>query len=492
MTAFEVIPDALALVSRPETLGFLLIGTLFGLVIGLLPGVGGIVGLSLILPFLFGMDPVNGMALMVGAIAVTSTSDTFASVLLGIPGSVGSQATILDGYPLAQQGQAKRALSAAFMASLFGGVIGALSLFSLAAVARPIVLAMASPELFMLGLFGLSMVALLSRGAPLPGVLMGLFGLLVGTVGAAPIDAVPRFTFGSFYLWDGIPFAVMAMGLFAVPELVDLLRKGDTIAEVGRLEGRRMDGFLDVVRHKWLVVRSSMVGTVVGLVPGLGGAVVDWIAYGAAKQSARDSEMFGKGDIRGVIAPEAANNSKDGGSLIPTLLFGIPGSAGMAVMLTGIAILGFNPGPAMVERDFDITVAIVLLLVGSNVIGTIICLYMGGWVARASLVKVHLLVPFLASLLVIASYQSTRSPLDLVVFIAIGLFGWLLKRLQWPRPPFLIGLALAAGIERTLMRSSTIYGWRWVLRPGVIIIGLITITFVVLAIRKKSEGIMDI
>jgi putative tricarboxylic transport membrane protein len=483
--------EALLTLLRPVNLGFMLVGVSAGMAVGILPGLGGTVGLSLLLPFVFGMEAEQAIALLIGMAAVVHTADTFPSVLLGVPGSSGSQATIMDGYPLARRGEAGRALGAAFSASLVGGLVGAVTLFLILPIARPIVLAFGSPELFMLALLGLSIVGILSGSHPIRGVLMALLGLLLGAVGAAPATPFYRFTFDQLYLYDGIPLAVLALGLFALPELLDLLATGTRIADVADVDARGWrTGVRDVIREKALVFRSSVLGVGVGFIPGLGGAVVDWLSYGIAAQTSKGGEGFGKGDIRGVIAPESSNNAKEGGALIPTLLFGIPGSGTTAILLGGLILLGLQPGPRMVRDELPLTLVVVWTLALANVFGTLACLSLSGFVARISRVPPAILAPFLLVVMMAGAFQSSRSWGDLVTFVVVGFLGWVLRRLDYPLPPILIGFVLAASIERNLFISVSRYGWDWLLSPAVIGIGLVTIMLTALGVRLNRKRLV--
>ena len=479
----EAALEALGLILEPARLGWMLAGCGVGLLVGLLPGLGGTVGMSILLPFVFGMDAYSGVALLLGMAAVVHTGDTFPSVLIGVPGSSGSQATIMDGYPLARQGQAARALGAAFFVSMVGGLIGAVVLFATLSVARPLVLALGSPELFMMAVFGLSMVGVLSRGSALLGVLSGLAGLLLGSIGGAPGVPVYRYTFDWLYLFDGIPLPVLALGLFAVPEMLDLLTSRTSIAGEGGMRGRLVDGIRDAIHHRWLVLRSAALGSTLGALPGIGGSVIDWIAYGLAKQSARDPERFGQGDIRGVIGPESANNAKEGGALIPTLLFGVPGSGTTAMLLGGLVLLGVQPGPSMIGENLPVTLSIVWTLALANVVGAGACLLLAGPVARLSFIPAARLVPFLLVVMTLAAYQSTRHWGDIIVFLGVGLLGWLMKKAAWPRAPLLIGFVLSLVTERYLHLSISRYGAEWLLFPGVIAIAALTALSLVLALR---------
>jgi len=481
--------NALLALLEPTRIAMMVAGIAIGLGVGLVPGLSGTVGMSLVLPFIFGLDPSSAMALLIGMVAVIHTADTFPSILLGVPGSSGSQATIVDGYPLARRGEASRALSAAFFSSMAGGVIGAVAVFLFLPLARPLVLALGSPELFMLAVLGLSMVGVLAGRRPLLGILSGIIGLLLGAIGAAPAVPHYRFTFEALYLFDGIPLAVVALGLFALPELLDLLVRGRPIAAAPRIGSGWMTGLKDVVENRWLVLRSSVLGVAVGIIPGLGGSVVDWLSYGQAVQTSRDRENFGRGDIRGVIAPESSNNAKEGGTLIPTLIFGIPGSGTTAVLLGGLLLLGLEAGPQMLTGNLQVTLVILWTLALANVLGTFACLLPSRFIARLCFVPAARLAPFLIVIMLFGAYQSTRHWGDLVAFGVIGIFGWVMRQNGWPRPPLLIGFVLAAGAERYLWISWTRYGWEWLLRPGVLVIGAVTIVLTIAGARMKQSAV---
>jgi putative tricarboxylic transport membrane protein len=488
---FDAALEALLIVLDPSRIPYMLLGTAVGMSIGLLPGLSGTVGMSILLPFIYGMDPYTGMALLIGMAAVVHTGDTFPSVLLGIPGSSGSQATIMDGYPLAKKGEASRALGAAFFCSMVGGIVGAVALFAAIPIAKPLVMAFGSPELFMLSMLGLSMVGILASSSPLRGIIVGLLGLMLGSVGGAPAVAEYRYTFEWIYLFNGVPLAVLALGLFAFPEMVDLLAENKSISQKTKLGGSSLAGIKDAIKNKWLVARSAVLGSLIGFIPGLGGSVVDWISYGVGKQTTKDNENFGKGDIRGVIAPESANNAKEGGALIPTLLFSIPGSGTTAILLGGLTLLGLQAGPSMITTDLPITLTIIWTLALANIVGATACLILSKHISKLSLIPATKLVPFLLILLLVGSYQSTRHIGDLILFIAIGLLGWVMKRLDWPRPPLLIGFVLASGAERYLWLSMSRYEFNWLMRPGVIVISVIIVLLLIggCKLKKTGEGV---
>jgi TctA family transporter len=460
---------------------------LLGLSIGILPGLGGIVGMTILLPVIYGMEVHAAFALLIGMVAVIPTSDTFPSVMMGIPGSSASQATIMDGYPLAKKGEAARALGAAFTASLIGGLIGATVLMLIIPIARPVVLAFGSPELFMLALLGMSMVGVLSGNRPIRGILAAGLGLTLGALGDAPAVPVYRYTFGIEYLMDGIPLVIVGLGLFAFPEIIDLLIKGRSISETTTLGRGWLDGVKDALRHKFIILRCSIIGVIIGFLPGLGGSVVDWIAYGHVIQTSKDREKFGSGDIRGVLAPESANNAKEGGGLIPTFLFGIPGSGSMAVFLGGLLILGIQPGPSMLTENLDLVYTAIWSLALANVFGAGLSILLSKPITRLTVIPFNLMAPFIILIITFAAYQATQSWGDLIALLVMGGLGWLMKQYSWPRPAALIGFVLARNLESYLFISVQRYGWGWFGRPGVIILAAITIVSVALSALYQQK-----
>lgn len=468
---------------EPGHLFYLFLGTVMGLMVGILPGLGGIAGLSIVLPFVFGMEPTNALAMMVGLLAPTATSDTFPSVLMGIPGTSASQATVLDGFPLAKRGEGARALGAAFTASLFGGLFGAAVLTVSIFAARPIILAMGFGEQLLLIVLALSMIGMLTGASALKGLATCVVGLLIGSIGAAPATGEFRMTFDVIYLSEGIPIVIIGLGMFAMPEIVELLRGSDTIAEKGTLGHGWVRGFKDAFEHKWIVIRCSIIGAIVGALPGLGGSVVDWIAYGHVVQTSRDRENFGKGDIRGVLAPESANNAKEGGAMIPTLLFGIPGSGSYAVLLSGFILVGIEPGVTMITETLDLTFVMIWSLALSNVLGAGLCLLLANYVALLTTIRYALLAPFMLVLIFFAAFQATRDWSDLLALFVFGTLGMFMKRFGWSRPALLIGYFLAPRLEPKIYQAQQVYGWTFFERPIVIALVILTVLSIYAAWR---------
>ena len=485
----DVIFGALAEVVTPLRLMFMMLGVSVGLVIGVLPGLGGIAGLSLLLPFIYGMDQTSALAMLIGLVAVIPTSDTFSSVLMGIPGSSASQATVLDGFPLARQGEAARALSAAFFASMLGGLFGALVLTGAVLAARPIILLFGSSELFMLTLFGLSTVAALSGGNLAKGVASACLGLAFGMIGAAPATGEYRMDFDTLYLSDGLPLVVVGLGIFALPELFNLLRSGGSIAKANALGSGWIQGVRDVLANPWLVLRCSGIGALIGAIPGIGGSVVDWIAYSHAMQTTKDTSKFGKGDIRGVIAPESANNATQGGALLPTLLFGIPGSGSMAIFLAGMILLGLQPGPAMADRNLDVTYTIIWSLAIANFAGTALCIALAPGIAKLTTIRYALIAPFMIMIISFAAFQATRSYYDMLALFGVGIIGLFLRRFGWSRPAFLIGFVLSLGAERYLYQAVQFSGWDFLTRPIALFILALTALSLWSGVRRSKAAV---
>lgn len=470
-----------------QHLSYMFLGIALGLAIGVLPALGGIAGLSLLIPFIYGMDQVSALAMLIGLLAIMPTGDTFSSILLGIPGGSSSQATVLDGFPLAKKGEAARALSTAFISSMFGGIFGAVVLTGFVFIARPVILAFGSAELFMLALLGLSMVAVLSGRSLVKGIAACCLGLVIGSIGAAPATGEFRLVYDIEYLYDGIPLVVVGMGVFAIPEIVDLMRSNSAIAGEMPLGKGWTRGIRDWANNWFLSLRCAAVGCIVGVIPGLGGSVVDWIAYGHAVQTTKDTSNFGKGDIRGVIAPESANNAMTGGAMLPTILFGIPGSGAMAVFLGCMVLIGIEPGPSMVTTDLHLTYTMIWSLALANIFGALACVALARPISGLTKVPFQYMAPFLMVMIAFAAFQSTRSVNDLLALLALGVVGVLMKRFGWSRPALLIGYVLAPQAETFLYQAVQFNGWEFLTRTGVIIIGLMTLASVFFGLRNRVD-----
>ena len=488
----EAALEALAGVLQPEAFTFMCLGVAIGSLVGFLPGIGGPSTLAIMLPFVMTMkDPLLVIALLVGMDAVGNTASAFTSILISVPGSSGSQATVLDGYPMAKNGEAARALSASFVASLLGGLFGALVLFASLPVLRPLVLAFSSPEFFILTLWGVSMVGILSGNAPIKGLLAGIVGVLIGTVGMDAKSGIERFAFNTPYLWEGVDLVLVALGMFGIPEVIDLASRKGTIAKAEEFGHGYWQGIVDVFIHWWLLIRTSIVGAWVGFLPGLGSSVADWFAYAHAVQTEKNRENFGKGDVRGVIASEGANNAKEGGDYIPTLAFGIPGGTSTALVLTAFIAVGINPGPEMLTTQLNLTFAVIWTLVIANVFATAICMLFAKPIAKLCFLPFYAIVPPIVAFIFIGAFAANFHSYDLIALMVFSSLGFFMRRHGWPRAPLVLGLVLGEKMELYLWLSYTRYGFEWLGRPMVIaliILLVLSIAYpIITGLRNKRD-----
>jgi TctA family transporter len=485
----DALLTAMAEIFRPWPMFLMLIGILGSSFFAALPGIGVLLLITIVLPFAITLDPYPAIAFLLGIGAVSNTANTFPSVLISVPGSAGSQATIVDGFPMAQKGEARRAFGAAFTASPLGGIFGAVVLLLSLPILKPLVLSFGSPEFLMLVIWGLSAVGVLSGTAPIKGLLAAIFGVLVSTVGMDNKTGIERFAFGGEYLVDGISLILVGLGIFAVPEMIALAVRRSSVAESEGLGHGTWQGVKDVFENWWLVIRCSLVGVWVGVLPGLGSSVADWFAYAHAVQTEKNTENFGKGDVRGVIAPEASNNAKEGGALIPTIAFGIPGSTSLALMLVVFISVGITPGSDMLTTQLPYTMAMIVVLVVSNIIAAGLALGAAGQFAKLSLMPFYIIVPMTLILCVSAAYAAHYVWWDILTFLTFSVLGYLMKLFDWPRPPLLVAVVLGGQMEGYLWLSNARYGWEWLLQPGVLaILLLVVVTLVVPIYRRLRRG----
>jgi TctA family transporter len=488
--------SALIIVFDPARFSIICFGVVLGLIIGAIPGIGGLAGMALLIPFTYAMDAHTALAFLIGMWAVTATSDTIPAILFGVPGAIGSAATVLDGYPMAKRGEAGRAFGASFSASIFGGLFGAVLLGISIPILQPFMLAIGSPDLLAVCVLGLTLIASISQGATLKGLTVAMFGVLLAGIGDEAQTGTLRWTFDQIYLWDGIQIQSLALGLFAVPELIDMaiarlsLSTAQPIAGIFR---EQLRGVRDVIKNWRLVLNSSTLGVVLGSIPGMGAPIIDWLAYGSAARMLKGaSETFGKGDVRGVIASEAANNAREGGALIPTLAFGLPGSPSMALLLGAFLAHGITPGPKLLTTQLDITFTMVWSLALANVVGAGICFLFASQLAKLAAVRWNMLVPVVLAICFVGAYQGSRSYGDLVTLIAFGVIGWFMKRYGWARAPLILGFILGKLIEKYLFISVGRYGFTWLERPMVIVVFgialLVIIRPVLLAAYRYVSG----
>jgi putative tricarboxylic transport membrane protein len=457
---WDAITTGLASVVTVQALIFMTIGVIYGLFIGVLPGLGGITAMALLLPFSYGYPPGATLALLLGAHIGTIWGDSVTSILFNVPGSGKSIALLFDGYPMTKKGEAKRALGASAMAALLGGIIGAIFLALCIPVIRPIMLAFGPAEYLVMALWGMTLIATFSEGSVIKGMIAGCVGILIAYIGMDPVTATPRYTFGSIFLMDGISFPVATIGLFAVAEMMKLYVKGDAIVsrDISAEKSTVLEGVMDTLRRWGLVMRSSALGLWIGVLPGIGASVGGIAAYAQAVQTSKHPEEFGKGNVEGVIAPDATLGANEGGGLLPTLAFGIPGGESMAILLLAFIGLGIVPGTDMLTNRLDIVFSLVWIVVLASILTTVIGLFISPYLARMPNIDANLMVPIVLAICFVGAFSTRGLMGDVTVCAMFGVLGFLMDKYRYSRANLVIGMVLAEMIERSLHLSISLYG----------------------------------
>ncbi|MBI4206727.1 MAG: tripartite tricarboxylate transporter permease [Betaproteobacteria bacterium] len=492
----EAIASGLAALLTPQAILFMVIGVIYGLIIGILPGLGGVVAMALLLPFTYGFEPAATLALLLGAHIATVWGDSVTSILFSVPGSAKGLSLCFDGYPMTKQGQATRALAASATGALLGGVIGAVFLALSIPLIRPVILALGPSEYLMMALWGLTIIATFSEGSLIKGLTASALGVLVAFIGMDVVTATPRFTFGSEFLMDGISFPVAMIGLFAVAEMMKLYLKGTSIVDRALIKevSTVWQGIKDAFRHWWLVVRSSLLGLWIGVLPGVGASVAGLAAYAQAMQTSKNPERFGKGAVEGVIAPDATMGANEGGGLMPTLAFGIPGGESMALLLVAFIGLGVVPGPEMLTKNLSLVFSMVWIIVIANVLVTLIGLAICPYLARLPTLHANLMVPTVLSVCFVGAFATRGHIEDVVVAFVFGVLGYVMDKYRYSRANFVIGMVLATMIERNLHISLTLHGEFFIFtRPLTLILFIFVIVTTALPFirnrrRKKAQA----
>ena len=453
----------------PNVLSFIALGAVFGLIIGAIPGLSGHFAMALVLTFLYAMDPQPGLAFLLAAHATVAQGGGLTAILFSTPGTGQNAATLLDGPKMRDKGQAGRAVGAAMTACFLGATFGAIVLALLIPVLREVVLYFGTSEIFMLAVLGLVFVVVLGRRdlmRSLVAALLGLFLSLVGTDNATNKD---RFTAGSEIFADGLALVPVVLGLFAMAEMIALSQRGGVLnpeTQNGRSrQAQIFQGVRDAFVHWWLIIRCSSIGTAMGIVPGLGSAAASFVAYGHARQTSKTPELFETGTIEGVIAPEAANDAVEGGALASTVAFGIPGSSSMAILLSGLLILGIEPGPRMLNDGVDILFLMVFTIVIANLIGTVFGMALANPLTRLSTLPAYFMVPGITAIIIAGAYAYGSSIGDVWIVVIFGLVGYLCSILRYSRAALLIGFVLGGPIEYNLHLSLQLKGAGFVFEP---------------------------
>lgn len=457
----DALLGGLLALADPSLLLVLVGATLLGVVIGALPGLNATTGAALLLPFTLTMEPVPAIATLTAIYCAATFAGAITAILINTPGTSASATTCLDGYPMAVRGEAGRALGLAVVSSTIGGVFSILCLMLAAPLLARAAYQFAPPEYFALTLFGLSMLATIGDGAPVRNVIAGLLGVFLAVVGVDNMTSVERFTFGSNDLYDGIGFVPVMIGIFGISELLVQSQLLDRVRERVAMKAVQLPSREDY-RTVWkTILRSSGIGTFIGILPAEGATVASMIGYNEARRWSRTPEAFGHGAPEGIAGSEAANNAATGGAMVPTLALGIPGSATAAVILAGLMVHGLRPGPAMFTEQADFAYAIFwsMLLVNAMFLG--IGLYGAKVFARMTLIPTQVLWPCVFVFSIVGAYALDQSMFDVWVALAAGVLGFFMRRYGFSVVPLAIGLILGGMLEQRLGQSMVMLDEKW-------------------------------
>lgn len=446
-----------------NVLVFMPIAIFLGIIAGALPGFSATMAVALLVPFTFTMDTIPGLVTIGALYASTIFGGSFSAILLNTPGTPSSIATCFDGYPMAQQGRGEEALYTASVASGFGGVIGTFILVLFALPLAQFSLRFGPPEFFWTAIFGLTIIASLSEQSILKGVAGGLIGIMISMIGIAPVGGDVRFNMGITSLQGGVELISMLIGFFCIPEVFKMAanpaQKRMVVGEIkGSVDALRL-AWKNVTGHMGNTLRSSVLGAIIGILPGAGGNISNLVAYNEAKRVAKDPETFGKGNAQGIVATESANNATVEGALVPLLAMGIPGSPPAAIIFGALLMQGINPGPELFSKNGDITYAFMLSFFVCNIFMVILGILAGKWIFRL-VVKVppQVLIPGILLLTVIGSYAIRNNTMDVIVMFACGVLGFVLKELEFDPGPIVLGLILGPLAERGFVQAMLMGG----------------------------------
>jgi putative tricarboxylic transport membrane protein len=464
-------------------------GTALGFLLGLVPGIGGRVAIIISLPMAAAFDPYPAAVFLFALHSIIHTSSSIPAIALGMPISSADAATVIDGYPLAKMGRAGEALGASLSASAIAGVLGALCFLAAIPIARPLVTSFGPPEILLLALFGITMVSSLSNQGLLPGIVIATLGALVGMVGLDFRSGEPRYTFGLIDLWEGVQLPAVVCGLFVIPEMLTVARRqssevvqravSTTIRDVYR-------GMFVTLRYRAVLLRSTLYGIMVGAAPTVGSTVGVWTAYGYAARTTKSEIPFGQGAIAGVIAPEAANNSKEGGAMIPTLFFAIPGSSNMAIMMAALSFVGVAVGPNMLKADIGLSYALAATVVFANLLAIPMFFAVVPSIVRLTALKRETIAPLAIAASLTAALITEPTLTTIVLIFLSSVLGVALKVAKWSRAPFILGFVLQQMAENAAFQTATIWGWGALQRPLTAVLFLCLLGWLAYSMRGRA------
>jgi putative tricarboxylic transport membrane protein len=484
----ESLGSAISQFGDPIIWVYMIVGILLGLIFGMLPGMGGMVALAVLMPFIYGMTPFLGLTFLLAAHSVIYTGGAVTAILFGIPAAPGDAATIIDGFPLAAQGRGGEAVGAGLSASAVGGVYGAAILMICIWLLADAVLAFGAPEIFVVVCIGVFIISIIGRGSMLKGLISGGLGMMLGLVGYSDVTGMPRATFGWVEIYDGLPMIPLTLGLFAIPEMISLAKTG-TISSEKKLKCSIRDvwrGAWAPFKYWYLTLVTSLIGAFVGITPGVGAETAPFVAYAWAKARSKHPERFGTGMIEGVVAPGTAVHSKEGGALVPTLALGVPGSSGMAILLGAFWLVGVEPGPLFLKDHMNVAQGLILTLVAANVLGAVFLMLVTNHLAKLCTVSSNILVPIVLALCCLGSYLTKGNLLHVFFLVPFGLLGYGLRSLGYNRPAVVLGFILASVAEKYFLIGLAAYGWTgFFTRPIAVVLILLFLLYIFYGSIKK-------
>jgi len=482
----------LSIILQPYSFLMLILGVICGIVVGALPGLTATMGVALLVPFSFGMDPVPAMMLLIGLYVGGIYGGSISAILIRTPGTPASAATLLDGYPLFSKGKAGLALGTATLSSVFGGIGSAFFLITISPILSRIALSFSAPEYFMLAIFGLTIIVSISGKSLLKGLISGVFGLILSTFGFDSINGFPRFSFGLIELYAGIPFIPAMIGLFAVSEILNQFSKY-SIKEFNKKINIKdlLLNRLVILKLLPTMLKSTVIGTFIGALPGAGGDIASFVCYNEAKRSSKHPELFGTGILEGVSAAETGNNASTGGALIPTLSLGIPGDTVTAVIIGALIIHGLKPGPLLFRDNLEIVYALFIGFLFANIIMGIVGILSMGFLGNLISKSKRMIIPLIMVFAIIGSYSIQNSYFDINIMIIMGIIGFILQKYDIPIGPIVLALILGPMAESHLRKALIMFSGDYsvfICRPISLALLILSIISLITALIRQVKN----
>ncbi len=457
MSALAAMLEAFNILFTWPTPAWVMVGLVLGILAGAMPGIGSALGMAIVLPLTLPLGPVNAIVLLVSMYSGAMYGGSIAAILVNVPGTGGAAATTFDGYPMSKKGRAVDALSMSASASAIAGFIGVFTLILISPILIEVVLLFGSPEYFLMAILGLSMITIVAQGSVMKGLVAGALGLLITSIGIAPNSPELRYTFGSLALYDGIDFIAALIGMFAIAEMLKLASQEGGIADSSiDMSGNVLSGVRETFSHPVTVIKSGYIGMLIGAIPGAGATVSNFLAYGEAMRSSKHPETFGTGEPLGVISSEASNNGTIGGSLIPTIAFGIPGSGSTAVLLGGLLMHGLRPGPQLFEADLHLTYTFLLALLIGNIVIITLGVFLVTKLGVLTQINTHYIIPMIIVLSIVGGFTLSSNWVDVWTVLVLGIIGYVMVKYNYSIIAFVLGVVLGPIAEENLMRSLQI------------------------------------